>query len=172
MSPFRSFLLTTTSVAALAVTLVACQHQPSPAVEVDSPEPEPVAFDVCEMDRAVAFFAPGSAVLTPKGDHLLDVVGDCMKHGALADARVELVGHTDPYGPASRNEVLGYHRAAAAARHLRAQGIAWDRLEIHSEGERHASRQPRLWAGDNRVVIQIDTDSAVEEVVEDLQAAS
>lgn len=51
-------------------------------------------------------------------------------------AKVELVGHTDPIGPDNANETLGLRRAQAVEQALLTAGVAPSQISVRSEGER------------------------------------
>ncbi len=61
------------------------------------------------------------------------------------DAKVELHGHTDSVGKATRNYWLSVERARAVANYLVAKGIHPDRIEIQGHGE-------TMPVGDNKTI--------------------
>jgi len=100
---------------------------PAPvAAPAPAPRPQPPAA-ACALQPIRFAFA--KADLTAEGEAALDAFAACLAAGGR---RVRLEGHTDATGPSEYNEWLGAQRAAAAARHLRARGLAPDRITVRS----------------------------------------
>jgi peptidoglycan-associated lipoprotein len=74
-------------------------------------------------------FAFGQATLTAEGEAALDRLAACLSRSGRT---VRLEGHTDGLGSPAYNEWLGTQRAAAAARRLRLQGVAPERITVRS----------------------------------------
>lgn len=165
------------SVALGAVLLLSCAAhngaqpvQPSPPVEVHTTAATKeasvarltVADEIqktcalpVEDDRA-PHFDFDSATLRPRGEAILDAVAECLTHGPLAGREVRITGYTDERGRADYNEALGLYRATAAKLRLELRGVAGERVEARSLGEREASGSAAdSRARDRRVEIEL-----------------
>ncbi len=90
-----------------------------------------------------------------QGDfEVLNQIAECFSTGPMKDARLSLVGHTDPRGPASYNEVLGMKRANTVAAYLEQRGVPTSRIDATSRGSLDArGTDEATWAVDRRVDI-------------------
>lgn len=96
----------------------------------------PTIASACQVVAAKAFFPYDSAKLSWGDRQVVEQVSTCLTTGALKDARIRLVGRSDPRGPADYNQKLGRSRADAVADALAKEGINRDRIEVVSRGER------------------------------------
>ena len=113
---------------------------PAPVVE----QPAPVralqrAVDA-ELSQGIIEFATGKAELGPGGHAVLDRLTTLLMQ--TPEAKVEVVGHTDAVGNATRNQALSEARAEAVKAYLVEHGVSAERLTTRGEGEDHP-------AGDN-----------------------
>lgn len=108
----------------------------------------------------IPFFDFDEAKARPQ-DHLeLSGLAECLNDPQHKDADILLVGHTDTRGSADYNQQLGLERANAVKEVLVTYGVAADRIEVKSAGEREAraERDPLISQGyDRRVeVVQLE----------------
>lgn len=78
-------------------------------------------------------FASGSAVLTRRGQAVLDTVA--MMLTEAPDALIEVSGHTDDQGNDEANQILSQRRADATEAYLLKKGIADERMTSKGFGE-------------------------------------
>jgi OOP family OmpA-OmpF porin len=78
-------------------------------------------------------FASGSAVLTRRGQAVLDTVA--MMLAEAPDALIEVSGHTDDQGNDEANQILSQRRADATEAYLLKKGIADERMTSRGFGE-------------------------------------
>jgi len=117
----------------LAREAEACQ--PPPRVEpAPPPKPAPDPPPMAPLHLPSALFGFDRSDLTSEAIAELDYVADYMRKNP--GVKVQIQGHTDNIGPEAYNEKLGYRRAQAAFDYLVGEGIAADRLEKVSFGER------------------------------------
>lgn len=112
----------------------------------------------CGMLTSSVFFGPGEAGLEIHDYAPLDYIAECMVDGPLADARVAVIGFTDPNGPAELNVQLGADRSNAVIDYLVSQGVEPDRLLAVSLGEtttRGDANAPSAWPTDRRVELWV-----------------
>ncbi|MDB5105226.1 MAG: ompA [Fibrobacteres bacterium] len=87
------------------------------------------------------FFKTASAELTPESLPTLDKLAEQLI--AFPEVKLEVQGHTDNVGPASKNKKLSAKRAEAVVAYLVTKGIAKDRLKAFGYG-------PEKPMGDNK----------------------
>jgi outer membrane protein OmpA-like peptidoglycan-associated protein len=87
------------------------------------------------------FFKTGSAELTPESLPTLDKLAEQLT--TFPEVKLEVQGHTDNLGPASKNKKLSGKRAEAVVAYLVTKGIAKDRLKAFGYG-------PEKPVGDNK----------------------
>ena len=80
---------------------------------------------------------------------------DCMRTGPLAGKSIMLIGRTDPRGSEDYNIKLGRDRAERVKKYLVANGIDASRVLTDSVGKHEAHADPKEWAGDRRVEIEL-----------------
>ncbi len=80
---------------------------------------------------------------------------ECMLSGALRGRTIKLTGRTDPRGTAGLNADLGLRRAEKVKKFLVANGIEQGRIETASMGAEDAAQEPKDWARDRRVQIEL-----------------
>jgi OOP family OmpA-OmpF porin len=78
-------------------------------------------------------FASGSAVLTRRGQAVLDTVAVMLAEAP--DALIEVSGHTDDQGNDEANQILSQRRADATEAYLLKKGIADERMTSKGFGE-------------------------------------
>ncbi|MFA5516916.1 MAG: OmpA family protein [Desulfuromonadales bacterium] len=137
----------------------------APAPVAVEPEPvappqaviEPVPVAVEEQKEAVKraadtiFFAFDSYLLT--GDSKNVLTGNALWLQAQPQARILIEGHADARGTDAYNLALGEKRARAARDFLTDLGIAQERIEILSYGEKKANQEANsedVWEKDRR----------------------
>jgi OOP family OmpA-OmpF porin len=102
-----------------------------------APTPAEVGLLQVNLDSALAGrtieFETASDVITAAGQQILDGLLPLLR--AVADARIEIGGHTDARGADDANLALSQRRAEAVRRYLVEQGIAADRLTAVGYGE-------------------------------------
>ena len=114
--------------------------------------------DVCQVERAVAFFEYDSAKLRASARELLADIATCFEDdGPLADATLTIVGHADPRGSADYNKDLARERAQSVAGYLEAEGLTSEQMDVASKGEAKASDEPEDWPADRKVVLRIES---------------
>lgn len=122
---------------------------PAPA----PPRPAAPAPAACAVEPL--HFAFDQSALSTEAEAALDRLAACLGGSARA-VRVE--GHCDSRGPDLYNEWLGAQRAAAAARHLRARGVAPERITVRSMSAGHpvcTGRGEACHARNRRVELQV-----------------
>jgi peptidoglycan-associated lipoprotein len=65
-------------------------------------------------------------------------VAECFTTGPMKDQRLHLVGRADARGSTEYNDTLGMRRANEVATHLQELGVAADKIDKSSRGERDA----------------------------------
>lgn len=165
----------TWTVATIALTLTtaaACAHgdrsSPSPADAVEHSQnvPTPTSgearvyvdqkiLDACGLVLPQAFFPVDSARLGADDEEELRVLADCLATGALADASVMIVGHTDPQGSEQSNEALSEDRARSVMTYLEESGVDGDRMDVYPMGEEVASEDRDDWPANRRVDVRL-----------------
>lgn len=78
-------------------------------------------------------FAPGSSVVAPQFQGLLDLGVTLMER--YPNVRVTVVGHTDGDGPDAYNQELSQRRVDAVVRYLAGKGVSVDRVTGVAKGE-------------------------------------
>lgn len=115
---------------------------------------------LCKVESTKAFFEFDSADLLAVGSTRLKELADCLKKDEYKDAKIQVVGHTDPQGTAAYNKDLGLDRAQSVADYLAQQGIDRNRIVVITRGEMAAhDQQPTAWPFDRRVDIEL-TDAS------------
>ncbi|MEO1251412.1 MAG: OmpA family protein [Pseudomonadota bacterium] len=109
-----------------------------PAATIPDPA-EPQRRQACIADVRTLIagnavqFELGANDLAPASHGFLDELSDLLT--TCGGIRLEIIGHTDSIGRASRNRRLSLLRADAVADYLGAKGIARDRLATRGAGE-------------------------------------
>ncbi|MDA1080713.1 MAG: OmpA family protein, partial [Gemmatimonadetes bacterium] len=85
------------------------------------------------MTFAPIYFAFDKSVLTQTATDTLDAVVRFMN--ANPNAKIEVVGYTDNFGPNEYNTRLGARRAIAARDYIISKGIAGSRITTVTRGE-------------------------------------
>ena len=106
---------------------------PPPAVVPPAAAPALQRAVDAELSHGIIEFATGQAVLGSGGQTVLDRLAALLQQSP--EARVEIVGHTDDVGTATRNQALSEARAQAVKTYLVEHGIASERLTARGEGE-------------------------------------
>jgi outer membrane protein OmpA-like peptidoglycan-associated protein len=105
-------------------------------------EAQPLQIDTLEEGSAYAIeaivFETDAALLSPDAELLLQGFANYLNK--QAGLRIQINGHTDDIGDATRNQVLSEERAKAVAAYLEAHGVAADRMQYKGFGE----AQPRV----------------------------
>ncbi|MES1147342.1 MAG: OmpA family protein [bacterium] len=137
-----------------ALALVGCQAEAPKAVpKPEAPPPESLQS---KLDKAVlgktVEFDTDSAVLTKKGEALLDKVAELLVDSP--DLQVEVQGHTDDVGGAAKNLDLSQRRAESVCDYLSLHAVGRSRLLAKGYGaakplaandtEDHRSRNRRI----------------------------
>jgi len=92
-----------------------------------------------ESVSAQTLFDFDKAVLKPEGKRELDrIAGEttASKEWLQEDAKIRVVGHTDPVGKDAYNQKLSEKRAKAVATYLVSKGIPADRISAEGRGEK------------------------------------
>lgn len=100
-------------------------------------------------------FPYDSANPTPEAEARLEQLARCLTEGPLAGARVQLIGRADPLGDGAYNMQLGRARARSVASLLIERGVAPERVDVLSRGERASSGRPAEWPTDRRVDVHV-----------------
>lgn len=101
-----------------------------------------------------------ASTYTQNRDQLLSLAS-CLNHPGLESRHVRLVGRADPRGTSAYNLALGEQRAQSIKDFLVSAGLAADRIDIVSEGERDAKGMlPQYSYGYDRRVDIIVTGGA------------
>jgi peptidoglycan-associated lipoprotein len=118
----------------------------------------------CQMPAAAdeaPQFDYDAAKLRPRGANILNDVASCLTDGALKGRNITIVGRTDPRGTQEHNEELGESRASAARAYLIGRGVAEDRIQMVSRGEKDARGDDEsTWALDRRVDINVGSTAS------------
>ena len=146
---------------ALALGLIACAGDKTPAQQPSDVSPTPAASAEPfssqrvgdgsttirlspEIMRDCRFPAdpaevPGfdvdQATLKPRGRDILADVANCMKDGPLQNRTITIIGRTDARGSEKHNEALGANRAEATRNYLTQKGVSEKKLLVISRGE-------------------------------------
>jgi outer membrane protein OmpA-like peptidoglycan-associated protein len=101
-------------------------------------------------------FPPDSSKLSPEAQQRLQDFVDKLKNDNR-NVYLEIQGHTDAAGPASLNERLGEERADAVRLFMNQHGVALNRMNTISYGEKDpvASNKTRAGRAQNRRVVLI-----------------
>ena len=131
---------------------------PSPAPVLAGAEPPPPAAAAEPAPPATEpfpdlLFAINASWLSRASRETLDRVVEAL--GQDPARRVVLSGHTDPSGAVDINRALSRGRARQAARYLQAQGVAAERIEIHSFGSARPAAGEVTRARNRRVEIEV-----------------
>jgi outer membrane protein OmpA-like peptidoglycan-associated protein len=81
------------------------------------------------------YFDAGGAVLTPESAALIPEVLAELNRRSSPD--VSVIGHTDTFGDANKNELLAQHRAEQVSRMLTGEKVVITNIEVTSHGERN-----------------------------------
>jgi peptidoglycan-associated lipoprotein len=94
--------------------------------------------------------------LLPADRDMLQQVAECLTRGPLKNAKVDLVGRTDPRGTDEYNLGLGNRRAYHIRSYLQRLGVPPDRLSPTTRGETEATGNDETgWQNDRRVDLQL-----------------
>jgi peptidoglycan-associated lipoprotein len=101
-------------------------------------------------------FPPDSSKLSPEARQRLQDFVDKLKNDNR-NVYLEIQGHTDAAGTASLNERLGEERAEAVRLYMNQQGVALNRMNTISYGEKDpvANNKTRVGRAQNRRVVLI-----------------
>lgn len=106
-----------------------------------------------------AYFAFDSARLSDEAKGRIDTLAKCLSGGPLSGHAIEVIGHTDPRGPADYNEELARERAKAVAKELERHGVAPRCVTLRSPGEAGREDLPEAaYPIARRVDVKLDTD--------------
>jgi outer membrane protein OmpA-like peptidoglycan-associated protein len=89
--------------------------------------------DLAPKAAALIQFDVNSATISPESFDLLNNYARALQ-GGLADAKLQIVGHTDNKGRRIPNITLSKRRAAAVREYLSQRGVAAERLKIAGFG--------------------------------------
>jgi outer membrane protein OmpA-like peptidoglycan-associated protein len=89
----------------------------------------------CPIPELEAYFRFASVHLEAKTARALDALSRCLIDGPLNQAKIELVGYSDPTGSNRANERLSLRRAEEVARHLAGRGVPEARIVVKAGGE-------------------------------------
>lgn len=93
-----------------------------------------VDTDIVPKAKALIQFGFNSAAIKPESYNLLDKYASALQ-GGLADATLQICGHTDSKGSDEANMELSRNRAAAVRAYLIQAGVTPERLEAEGFGE-------------------------------------
>lgn len=166
----------------LGLTAVGCSKTatkqpipPTPTESVEAPAaskdttPPPSAPNVSVSDeiakqcrlrfenlQATPKFGYDDEELLPADRDMLQQVANCLTRGPLKNAKVDLVGRTDPRGTDEYNLALGNRRAYSVRAYLQRLGVPPDRLSPTTRGEIDATGAGEMgWQTDRRVDLQL-----------------
>ena len=106
--------------------------------------------------KAAPKFGYDEEELAPADRDLLQQVANCLTLGPLKNARVDLVGRTDPRGTDEYNLALGNRRAYSVRTYLQRLGVPPDRLSPTTRGEIDATGADESgWQTDRRVDLEL-----------------
>lgn len=106
--------------------------------------------------QAAPKFGYDEEELLPADRDILQQVADCLTRGPLKNAKVDLVGRTDPRGTDEYNLALGNRRAYSVRSYLQRLGVPPDRLSPTTRGEIDATGAEEAgWQTDRRVDLQL-----------------
>ncbi len=106
--------------------------------------------------RAAPKFGYDDEDLLPADRDILQQVADCLTRGPLKNAKVDLVGRTDPRGTDEYNLALGNRRAYSVRSYLQRLGVPPDRLSPTTRGEIDATGAEEAgWQTDRRVDLEL-----------------
>jgi peptidoglycan-associated lipoprotein len=106
------------------------------------------------IDAKAPNFEYNQADLSPPDMTVIRQVAECFTTGPMKDQKLHLVGRADPRGSTQYNDTLGMRRANEVATHLQEQGMAADKIEKSTRGDRDArGTDEATWAVDRRVDI-------------------
>lgn len=106
-------------------------------------------------------FPPGSSVLLPSHELKVACLADYINQNNVSS--IEVVGHTDSVGNASKNVALSQQRAVQVARALSANGVSRDIVQVFGYGSEipRATNQTAAGRAENRrVEIKINLTSS------------
>jgi len=92
-------------------------------------------YDFADFRNSVVHFAPGSEALNAEARQRLDAIAKYLATDP-AVKKILIEGHTDDIGQPRDNDKLGQHRSQAIRNYLQAAGVAADKFELRSFGER------------------------------------
>jgi outer membrane protein OmpA-like peptidoglycan-associated protein len=111
--------------------------------------------ELCGLSGSSVFFKYNSAQLQPEAKERLQQIANCALTGAAKDKDLLIVGRTDPVGSDEYNKRLGTSRAESVSKYLRDLGVKRSRVDIVSQGETGAIRDPYGWPINRRVTIRL-----------------
>ncbi|MEO6330914.1 MAG: OmpA family protein [Ginsengibacter sp.] len=103
-----------------------CPNEPGPAANFGCPEIRPEIIEKVNLAARNIYFATGSDVLLKKSNTSLDIVGQILKDNPSLKINVE--GHTDASGTASKNQQLSELRTISVKIYLMSKGIDGTRI--------------------------------------------
>ncbi len=88
----------------------------------------------CKIPQLKTFFEFDSVHVGSDNHAALNALAKCLTDGPLNRAKIELIGHSDPVGPAGYNEKLSLRRAKEVARYLANRGVPDARISVRAAG--------------------------------------
>jgi peptidoglycan-associated lipoprotein len=126
-----------------------------PSINVSEEILHACGLEVNDVEAAPKFDFNKSDLL-PKDQEVLQKIADCFENGALKGNSMLLVGRADPRGTVAYNDKLGLKRANNVASFLEQHGLANNRIQRVTRGERDArGTNEETWAVDRRVDILV-----------------
>ncbi len=131
------------------------QEEPPPVEEEPEPAQDPRGEVQGSREQVVYFVFDSDEVDNGARQVLARLAASARR---VDGAEVEVEGHCDERGPHAYNDALGRERAERVMQILVDEGVAMDRIEVTSYGERlpaSLGHDEDAWAANRRVVIRI-----------------